>query len=450
MIYTIIDIETTGKSQKITEIAIYKHDGQQIIDEFSSLVNPELPIPEHITALTGIDDSMVRNAPLFSEIADRILEFTSDCVFVAHHVNFDYNVMRAEFKNLGRTFKRQKLCTIRLSRRLLPGYPSYSLGKLCKNLDITITDRHRAGGDAQATVILFEKLLQTDTSEAVFKEFLKANSKEATLPAHLSKDVFDSIPNAPGIYYFKNKKSKIIYVGKAKDLKKRVWSHFQDSSTKEQLLCRATADISFELSGNELVALLMEDAAIKTHFPEYNTASKRATKAYAIFTYQDRMGRIHLAYNTLKATPKPLLVCHSITACRSHLEQLCVQFELCPKYCHLQEGVEYCSHHSIESCHGICKQTESVALYNIRVKQAIAHIATHLKNFIVKDTGRHPEEESFILIKDGDYKGYGFVQIPSKLNHIEELDNFLIPQKDNIDIQRILNKIHQRPNLVIF
>ena len=169
--YTIIDVETTGQGNKITEISVFKYDGKQIIDEFTSLVNPEALIPNYITALTGIDDSMVINAPTFSEIAQDVLAITKDTIFVAHSVNFDYNVIRNEFKAIGIDFRRPKLCTVRLSRKLIPGHRSYSLGKICNTLNIDINGRHRAHGDAEATVVLFEILLSKKDSEKVFRDF---------------------------------------------------------------------------------------------------------------------------------------------------------------------------------------------------------------------------------------------------------------------------------------
>lgn len=440
MIYTIIDIETTGQGNKITEISIFKYENHQIVDEFTSLVNPKTPIPNFITALTGIDNYMVKDAPTFAEIADDILKITKGSVFVAHNVNFDYNIIRSEFKAINIDFKRRKLCTIRLSRKLLPGLPSYSLGKLCKSLNIEISDRHRARGDAEATVVLFEILLSQDNADKVFNDFLKTHSREATLPSHLSKKNFDDLPNAAGIYYFKNKKGKIIYVGKAKNIKKRVLSHFYSKLDKELNLSRETTHIDFELSGSELIALLMEDAAIKHYFPEYNQAAKRKPKAYAIFSYQDRKGIKHLAYNALKSTPSPLLTFYTITDCRQYLEKLCMKFELCPKYCHLQESVAQCSHFSIKSCHGICKSEESVNNYNSRVDKAINHTLENTRDVVLKQNGRHKDEEAFVLIKNNIYLGYGFIEKTEQITHNDELENFLIPQNNNIDVQRILRK----------
>ncbi|MEX0363481.1 MAG: exonuclease domain-containing protein, partial [Allomuricauda sp.] len=344
--YTIIDIETTGngiKGNKITEIAIFKFDGVEILEEYSTLVNPQSPIPSFITGLTGIDDQMVQDAPIFSEIAERVQQMTKDCIFVAHAVNFDYGVIKEEFRQLGVDFVRKKLCTVRLSRKLIPGLQSYSLGKLCSAVQIPLTDRHRARGDAHATTLLFHKLVHLPGAEGTIQKFLNARSQEATLPPHLPKSIFDGIPQKPGIYYFKNQKGEIIYVGKAINLKKRVLGHFYDKSTKETRMCSETASIDFKLSGSELVALLMESAEIKRLFPPYNSAQKRIGKQYALFAYEDRSGILHLAYNTLKGAPNPIKVFYNQTDCRAFLEQLCKTFALCPKYCHLQQTNTACS-----------------------------------------------------------------------------------------------------------
>ena len=433
--YTIIDVETTGRGNRMTEIAIFKYDGQRILEEFTSLVNPEISIPSHITALTGIDDAMVADAPKFNEISQQILDITTETVFVAHSVNFDYNVIRNEFNLIGVDFQRKKLCTVRLSRKLIPGKKTYSLGNLFKSLSIPLTDRHRARGDAAATVILFELLLKQENSEEVISSFFKKSSREATLPPNLPSSIFNNLPNAPGIYYFKNKKNKIIYVGKAKDIKKRVLSHFYTKTEKELNICRETADIDFELSGNELVAFLMEDAAIKQYFPLFNQASKRASKAYVLFSYEDRNGIQHLASNVLKGTPNPILTFYSIRDCRSYLEKICTHFDLCPKFCHLQEGVSSCSHYSIQ-CKGVCDDKESIVMYNQRVQKAIAYVVENSKNVLLKEKGRSEDEEAFVLIKNGSYLGYGFIDKYESISHQDELETFLIPQKDNIDIQK--------------
>ena len=442
--YTIIDIETTGngiKGNKITEISIFKYDGDQIVDEFTSLVNPQSPIPYFITGLTGIDDQMVQNAPVFHEIADTIQSITEGCIFVAHSVNFDYGVIKEEFRQIGIDFTRKKLCTVRLSRQLIPGLRSYSLGKLCSAVQIPLEDRHRARGDAHATVLLFEQLLNKPESEDVFKKFLNARSQEATLPPHLPKSVFDNIPQKPGIYYFMNQKGEIIYVGKAINLKKRVLGHFYDKSRKEIQMCSETANIDFKLAGSELVALLMESAEIKRLFPPYNRAQKRTGRQYAIFAYEDRNGVMHLAYNTIKGVPTPLKIFHNQTACRTYLEEICKSFSLCPRYCHLQQTNAACSHHEINTCEGICRGEESVEDYNRKVEEAIAHMKLLTAEVrIIKEKGRDENESAVILIAEGIYKGFGFIDTDIEISALEDVEAFITPQKHTVETESILTQ----------
>jgi len=446
-LYTIVDIETTGngiKGNKITEIAAFKYDGYEIVSEFTSLVNPECEIPYFITGLTGIDDTMVRDAPKFEEIAQEFQEFTKDCIFVAHSVNFDYNVIKQEYKLLNKDFVRKKLCTVRLSRTLLPGYQSYSLGKLCSSLHIPLKDRHRARGDAHATTLLFQKLLGANGANAVFKRFLNARSQEATLPPSLPKSEYEKLPTRPGVYIFKNEKREIIYIGKAKNVKKRVLSHFYDKATKEVRMCRDTMYIDFEQSGSELLALLMESAAIKKHFPIYNSAQKRTVTPYGIFTYEDRNGILHLAYNKLKLVPNALLTLYNATDCRSFLMQICKAHNLCPKFCHLQENVTHCSHYAITECAGVCRGDEAIPDYNERVMVAVSQILSKSGNQIIKERGRTSNEEALVVLKDDVYLGYGFIPKDSVVNSWEDMEAFLVREKDTLEVQQIIRSYCSR------
>ena len=198
--YAIVDVETTGLSpagEKITEIAIYVHDGQQIVDEFQSLVNPEKKIPYRIVQMTGINDHLVQDAPRFCEIAKKVVELTEDKILVGHNVRFDYNFIRSEFKSLGYDFQRKTLDTVKLSRKLIPGRRAYGLGKLCKDLGIENPSRHRAAGDAMATTRLFEMLLSIDEHP----EEIKLNGYQS----EISKSLVNDLPKEAGVYYFYNK-----------------------------------------------------------------------------------------------------------------------------------------------------------------------------------------------------------------------------------------------------
>ncbi len=442
MLYTVVDIETTGngyKGSKITEISIFVFDGKNIVDEFTSLVNPEQNIPEFITNLTGITNAMVRNAPKFYEIAKKVAEMTKDTIFVAHNVNFDYNIIHEEFKNLGFDFKRKKLCTVRLSRKIIPGLSSYSLGNICTSENIPIVGRHRAKGDAEATTELFRRLIERDDNFTI-NSFLNPKSRQATLPPLLDKTTVDNLPETFGVYYFKNIEKEVIYVGKANNIKQRVISHFYDKKKKEQTMCLETAHISYIKTGSELLALLHESSEIKHIYPKYNRAQRRANEAVGLFSYEDQRGIIHLAYNRLKLAPNPIMKYYSIAECRTFLEILCKEFELCPKYCHLQTNVSSCFHYQIKECKGICCDNEAVEDYNIRVKEAIKSVGIGAENLVIKEKGRTKNEIGFALILDGIYKGFGYVEThqSEQLENPEDYQFFVEPKKDNRDIQRII------------
>ena len=233
--YAILDIETTGgqyNEEGITEIAIYKFDGHEVIDQFISLVNPEKPIQPFVVKLTGINNAMLRSAPKFYEVAKRIIEITEGCVIVAHNASFDYRILKTEFRRLGFDFKKQTLCTVELAKKLIPGQESYSLGKLVRSLGIPMADRHRASGDALATVKLFKMLLVKDIEKEIVKSFIKTEIKSGMSPKLL--DIVENLPSKTGIYYIHNEKGDLIYIGKSKNIKKRVNQHFTGTSSKSK------------------------------------------------------------------------------------------------------------------------------------------------------------------------------------------------------------------------
>ena len=438
--YSVVDIETTGngyKGQKITEISVFLFDGQKVIDEFTSLVNPEQRIPHFITNLTGITEAMVSTAPKFYEIAKKVVEITKDAIFVAHNVNFDYNVIRDEFKSLGFDFKRKKLCTVRLSRKIIPGLPSYSLGNICTAEGIEIAERHRAKGDAEATVELFRRLLNRDHNFTI-NSFLNSKSREASLPPLLDRLVVDNLPETHGVYYFKNEQKEIIYVGKANNIKQRVISHFYDKKKKEQTMCLETADITCTETGSEIVALLHESSEIKHFYPKFNRAQRRAGEAVGLFWYEDQKGILHLAYDRLKLAPNPVMKFYSMAECKSVLEKICEEFELCPKYCHLETHVNACFHFQIKKCKGICSGKETPEKYNTRVQKAVKSLGLQTEKLVLKEKGRNDKELGFVLILNGIYQGFGYINKDIKIQDPEEYERYLQPKKDNRDVQRIL------------
>ena len=347
-LFAVIDVETTGggiNGNRLTEICIVLLKGAEVVDKFTSLIDPEKYIPTHITALTGINNETVAGAPKFNEVAKKIEEMTRDAIFVAHNVNFDYNVIRNEFKDLGFEYTRKKLCTVRLARQLIPGLFSYSLGRLCDSINIPISNRHRAEGDTDATVILFQRLLSLDEDGKVMRTFLHAHSRQATLPPHLSAEQIFELPETPGIYLFKDKAHKVIYAGKAINIKKRVISHFYDKNSKEYHLGQETYYIDHETTGNELIALLLEAEKIRKHYPKFNQAQKKPGIIYQIISYTNQKGVIQLALGKTKTTRNSVGTFYSRSLASEKLEQLCKEFKLCPRFCTLQSNVEICSHY---------------------------------------------------------------------------------------------------------
>jgi DNA polymerase-3 subunit epsilon len=448
--YAIIDLETTGShrsANRITEIALYVFDGERVVDSFETLIDPECRIPPFIQNLTGINDEMVRGKPKFYEVAEQVHRMTEGCVFVAHNVGFDYNVLRKEFASLGFSYVRKKLCTVRLARKAFPGHAKYSLGNICAARGINIEARHRAAGDAKATVELFKQILEADQGKWV-PEALHHRSKEGSLPLALHVKEVDGLPSTAGIYYFKDSKGKVIYVGKAIDIKSRVMSHFYNKERKDRKMHDVIAHVDHMECGSELMALLVESAEIKRLYPLYNSAQKRQQDAWCIFNYTDQQGITHLGYAKRNQVKDPLLRFYSINQCRGFLETLQETFDLCPRYVQLQGVNGACFHHRLKKCKGVCAGKEEVFAYNDRVYEAIASMGAISGSFIIYLSGRHEEETGFVLVENGLYQGYGYLPCVRESVSLEEVSRHLIPQSDNSDIQRLLRSYFRRESQV--
>jgi DNA polymerase III subunit epsilon len=412
--YAIVDIETTGGnagSGSITEIAILISDGKSILDSYTTLVNPLQPIPLFIEKLTGISDEMVSNAPTFSAIAKEVHELLQDKIFVAHNVNFDYSFIAHQLNQQGYRFNARKLCTVRLSRKVFEDLPSYSLGNLCRSLDIQVKNRHRAMGDAAATTELFHRIVEADRG-LLIKSMLKKGSGDGYLPIHLSSDDLEQMPDRPGIYYFHDVKGKIIYVGKAKRLRKRVISHFSnnDVSKRKQDLMRMVHKISFKESGNELMMSVMESIEIKRIWPLFNRSQKKFENRFGICSYIDQRDVLRLGV----VKKKKHLVLHTSFPYQLDgmrlLNKLAREHKLCPKMCFLQVETIECVGQEEDFCEGICSNDENVERYNKKVTKVIADLQNLNPTIAVFGEGRKPNEKSCILIGKNDFLATGFIE----------------------------------------
>jgi len=439
--YAIVDIETTGghaSANGITEIAICIHNGKKVIERYSTLVNPHREIPIYISALTGITNDMVQNAPPFEDVAHDIYHLLNNKTFVAHNVNFDYSFVRYHLAAAGYELQCNKLCTVRLGRKIMPGLPSYSLGKLCRHLGIENESRHRAAGDAEATSILFSMLLAKDNGNHI-PLALKQNSKEQVLPANLPKKDVEALPPSPGVYYFHDQKGKVIYVGKAKNLKKRVCSHFTGNNpgVQRQEFLRNIHNITFQTCGTELVAFVLEAVEIKRLWPKYNRSLKRFEHAYSLYAFEDQRGYLRLAVDKHRKMTGAIYSCNTLFEGRSILMKLIDTFQLCPKLCFIQNNTSACTGVNVGSC--ACEGHESVEDYNQRVSLAIDELNKALPTFAIRDAGRNDEEHSCLLIEKGKFYGMGYISHYFNADNLDQLKNHLTPYPGNDYIRNMVD-----------
>ncbi len=437
--YAIVDIETTGGSpvkEKITEIAIYIYDGNNIVDEFISLVNPEKKIPYYISQLTGISNSMVANAPKFYEIAKHIINITTDKVFVAHNVNFDYNFIVNEFKQLGYKYFRNTLCTVQLSRKIIPGCKSYSLGKLCVQLGINIKNRHRASGDALATVQLLQ-YLQAKSNNELINHFNIPNDKN--LHPNFDTNELKNIPEEPGVYYFFNELDELIYIGKSKNIRTRILTHFRNTKSKKAIEMRdSIASIDYTLTGNELIALLKESEEIKQHCPRYNRAQRRAISSYGIYDYVDSAGYIRFEIiQTRNRQVPPIVSFSNAKSTASYMQSLVSKYKLCQKLCGLYKTNSSCFHYEIHECLGACIGNELPESYNKRATYVIESHKYRHNSFFIIEQGRSDNEYATIMVENGIYNGYGYIH-KEYAETLDLLKDSIKTFPDNRDIQQIL------------
>lgn len=446
--YAIVDIETTGSSgteDGITEIAIVLHDGKKQVDEFSSLLNPGCPIPPSISFLTGIDDTMVKDAPFFGDIAEELYRWLEGRVFVAHNVHFDLSFLRKLFAEEGYDLRPHKLCTVRASRKIIPGLPSYGLDQLCKQLQINNKGRHRAWGDARATAQLLEQLLKKD-HRGTIPALIHHPGKESSLPPNLPKERFEELPQRPGVYFFHDRSGKVIYVGKARKVRDRVLQHFQGDQLSKLRLKQAVRDISHRETGNELIAELMESASIRKHMPPFNKAQKFTHKNYGLVPYTDRSGYPRIGILPQDNVQEPLICFGRVTEARNFLWQKVERWGLCPKLCNLQTIAGPCTQYKEGKCLGVCNGTDAPEAYNERFHQALADIRDdEAQSYLLIGEGREAGERALVFVERGNYLGYTYLDQKNSLDDIERIKTFMTRQEDNSDTRRIIRKYLQQP-----
>lgn len=427
--YTILDIETTGgkyNEEGITEIAIHKFDGHEVVDKFISLVNPEKQIQPFVVNLTGINNKMLRTAPKFHEVAKRIVEITEDSVLVAHNAQFDYRILRTEFRRLGYNFERKTLCTVDLSKNLLPDADSYSLGKLVRALGIPMSDRHRANGDALATLKLFKLLLAKDLNKTIIKNVIREETHGELSQRQL--DIVEQMPSETGIYYMHDKNGEILFLGKSSNIKKRVNQHFTRDGAKARQLQKETKSISYEKTGSELVGLLKENEELSKNHPKYNF-NKRPKRLYALYLCENEEGYHYFNIAEKKKDKKSVTSFNSRLGAGNFLQQITKEFQLCQMVNDLIDVDAPCSDFKKGKCFGACINKENVDEYNSRIYKALDKYSLSNKDIIIVDKGRELGEHSAIVIRDGIFKGIGYYDLNHQINNIHILESIITPMK---------------------
>lgn len=447
--YAIVDIETTGgyaANHRITEIAIYLHDGLQITDSFHTLVNPGRNIPYYITGLTGITSEMVAAAPAFSSVAPELFKWLDGKVFVAHNAHFDYSFLKKEFEQSGYNWNAKKLCTVRLCRKIIPGLRSYSLGSLAASLGIEIQNRHRAGGDASATVKIFDQLLQRDRDGYILKT-LRRNSGETILPPNLSRDAFDRLPAKCGVYYFHGARGNVIYVGKAVNIRKRIAGHFTGDAREwsRSNIRNEIHDISFELTGNELIALILESQEIRRLWPKYNQAQKFRGEEWGIYDYEDRNGYLRFSVNLVSRGSRPLIKFTSKGDAWNFLWAKVREHQLCPKLSGLQVSKGLCFNYQTGDCAGACLGVESVRKYNKKALNAVQAFNGNSHTVAIIGKGRHMDEQSLVLVERGCYSGFGFFDRQASIQDLESARNYVRKSAETPTVQNLINSYLMNP-----
>jgi DNA polymerase-3 subunit epsilon len=424
--YAIIDIETTGgmyNRDKITEIAIVVTDGAQILDQYQTLVNPERSIPEHITRLTGIDSNMVRDAPKFYEIAKEVVEKTEGCIFVAHNVKFDYNFIKEEFRSLGYAYNKKQLCTVKLTRSVIPGLRSYGLDNLIRHFNLDVADRHRAFDDAYATYEIFVLLQQEMYDDHHIHTLINGGLDASVLPRGLDIEEVHKAPETPGVYYFINQYKQVVYVGKAKEIKSRIFQHFRALSRKSTNVYSRVHELNFAETGSELIALLLELHEIKTLHPEMNKAMKRNHHPYALYydsKAKDGKPAFFINKNNKKFEENYSLIklFSSKQAAENYVQYFIETEAVCLSRFHSKSAKFNCF------CDNNCQRFFNQ--YNEDPEVLIRKIRNEFDNdFIILTEGREVNEKGFVMIHENRFWGFGYVPTEATIHTREEWNDYI-------------------------
>lgn len=386
-----VDLETTGTNpvaDRITEIGIVEVDATGQATRWSSLVNPQVPIPSFIQGLTGISNAMVADAPTFAELAPALHQRLQGALFIAHNARFDYGFLRNAFSEAGLPYKADVLCTVKLSRALFPAERKHNLDTLIERHGLQADARHRALADADLLWQLWQKLTATLPAET-FNAALAALLQRPSLPSHLPADALDQIPDAPGVYFFYGENDLPLYVGKSVRLRQRVLSHFNADHKlyKDMRLSQQLHRIDWRETAGEIGALLLEAQLVKDLQPVHNRLLRRQGELCAWRLKEDAQGRTQPALTYASEqdfgrADRLYGLFSSKRKAETALRELAESHQLCL----LQLGLEKasgagkpCFGWQLHRCKGVCIGKENESFHRARLEAALASL--HVKTW---------------------------------------------------------------------
>ncbi|SMC31805.1 exonuclease domain-containing protein [Moheibacter sediminis] len=432
--YAVIDVEATGGKkgeESIIEVAIFLYDGEKVIDQLISLVQPDREIDLYVQKLTQITPKMVSTAPKFHELAKRIIEITDGAIIVGHNVDFDYRMLKQEFSKLGYTYYRETIDTLPLSEKHFPDAESYSLGKLSKSLGIPVSDRHRASGDARATLELFKLLQDKDSEKDIVLKETFTDKKKSIKYDSLLKD----LPNETGIFYVFNKNKQIIYLSRSKNISQSARILLTGKSNLSNKIKISATEITYETTGNELVAWLKENHEIKTLKPSLNENQKKINFPFTIYNgFKNGFKQLRIDHTDYNSKQSHILRMNSYNNALSFLSLISEEYELCSKINDIYQGDGPCLGYSVGECHGACIGKESPDDYNKRVEAFQSKVCLEGKSILIIGKGRTLAEKSFVWIKNNVCKGYGYFDLNHQIKTEKLVQKRMIPIEENDDM----------------
>jgi len=427
------------------EIAILRFDGLEITDTFTGLINPERPIQEYVSRLTGIRQSMLKSAPRFHEVARRIVEITEGAVIVAHNASFDYRILRTEFDRLGYDFKRQSLCTVALSQRLIPDAESHSLGKLARSLGIAVSDRHRAHGDALATLKLLKILLLKEGSAQAIKELIRGEDVGELSDNQLK--IVNSLPERTGVYSMFDKQGNLLYISASGNLRQSVNQHFTARDKLNRRLQKYAKRVEHELSGTLLLAELQAKSEQLVSRPKYVPKKKaRSSDFKALHRIEDEAGYQGFLVGDREHWEEAELLFPSYQKLEEFLVHICGEHRLCTQKSGLSSPAVPCPVHRDDPDHGQGKIPEAVEAYNARLGEFLERFSLREKTLLIQENGRISGEKGFIFVRNGRIAGMGYSDLNLQTSSPERIEKIMRPLPHDLHNRVLVESILRERN----